>query len=267
MKHSIIAICVTMGALSWVPRVLAQDSALIEPGQTLPYTVCIDPASSGNSVSVTSAVYHGSGFHNHDYGGHSSYTSRPTGADAGGYTGSDGCMDAQWWVGSAALGEHLVAGQHRITAFVSGAFNQPYLEITVAENNPQWLQWLPDHPDYQKVGVTSDHQTPFYGTFNAVFQVQQISSEFRSQTGLIPCINDMSLPWGGRFDLGPNYGGTWWRSPHGEHMRGLNADIPFSCLGSHRDRYAEIAANHGGNPEGHPLPPATPNHWHLRFQY
>ncbi len=78
-------------------------------------------------------------------------------------------------------------------------------------------------------------------------------------------VNDMSLPSGGRFDLGPRYNGTWWNSPHGEHMWGVNADIPYQYLGGYNQTFLSIAAANGGSGGGPIL--SYSNHYHLRFSY
>jgi murein endopeptidase len=126
-----------------------------------------------------------------------------------------------------------------------------------------YLQWLPDHSSYQKVGPTNEHPTNHYGTFNAIYRIQQICMAFKAETGVTPGVNDISLPWGGRFDLGPSYGGLWWHGPHGSHMWGRNADIPYQYLGTlqQRERFRQIAVEY----EGDPYPES--NHFHLRFAY
>lgn len=72
-------------------------------------------------------------------------------------------------------------------------------------------------------------------------------------------MNDMSLPWGGIFDLGLSYGGWWWNPPHQTHIFGVNADMPFQYLGTstQRERFRTIALDLGASvyTEG--------NHYHL----
>ena len=52
-----------------------------------------------------------------------------------------------------------------------------------------------------------------------VAKMQVIAQQYRQQTGHRLCVNDMSLNWGGVFDLGPNYkpGYHFWNPPHAEH--------------------------------------------------
>jgi murein endopeptidase len=116
------------------------------------------------------------------------------------------------------------------------------------------------------------HQVNFYGTVNVIYQIQQIAFAWKAETGLTHAVNDISLPMGGVFDLGPIYGGCpFWRPTrpgetncgHQTHMLGFNADIPCSSLGTlqQRERYRQIAVERQANPL------AEGNHFHLRFSY
>jgi hypothetical protein len=127
-----------------------------------------------------------------------------------------------------------------------------------------YLVALPDHPDYFKTGAQPEHPDGWWGTSNAVSRIGQIAAQFRQETGLRTGVNDMSLQWGGRFDLGPRYGGLWWKGPHDEHMLGRNADIPYAFLGTpeQREQFRVIANANGGNPL-----PEGGTHYHLRFTY
>ena len=165
------------------------------PGDVLSYRVCIDPPDTA-PVTVISNVYHGSGFHDHDS---PPDPNRPTGTNASGYTDPAGCRDGQWKVSSNPEYSY-VAGNYRITAYVQGAWNEPYLDITVAVHSP-WLQWLPNHSAYRKEGTTPQHQVNFYGTVNVIYQIQQIAFAWKAETGLTHAVNDISLPMGGVFDL------------------------------------------------------------------
>lgn len=49
-----------------------------------------------------------------------------------------------------------------------------------------------------------------------------IGTEFRRQTGFALRVNDMSLAWGGLFEIGND-----WQPPHGAHREGENADIEY----------------------------------------
>jgi hypothetical protein len=123
------------------------------------------------------------------------------------------------------------------------------------------MQNLPPHYAYQLKGQTSSHPNNHYGSFNAVYSIQQICIQFYNETNLRADVNDMSLPWGGMFDIGPPYG-SYWHTPHGTHMAGLNVDMPFQYLGTlqQRARFRQIADAWQGNSEIH-----DGNHYHLSF--
>ncbi|MBI4654020.1 MAG: hypothetical protein HY752_03400 [Nitrospirae bacterium] len=53
-------------------------------------------------------------------------------------------------------------------------------------------------------------------------------------------INDMSLVWGGLFDIGPPIG-FFWSPPHKSHRKGTSVDI---------DRCAKSAVSENPNPQG-----------------
>ncbi len=82
----------------------------------------------------------------------------------------------------------------------------------------------------------------------------------------------MSLPWGGTFDLGPNYGGSWWNPPHSEHTLGLSVDIPFQYIDPYRADFLQQATYYGGgdgcSPDGRFCGTYIEGtHYHLRLKY
>lgn len=124
----------------------------------------------------------------------------------------------------------------------------------------QNLLEMPNSPYYSKEGVTPWHPYSFFGTYYAGGQIIAIAETFQRLTGKRPGLNDMSLPWGGRFDLGPPYGSEW-HAPHDEHMLGLNADFPFRYIDPERETFRRIATALGGRPFVHP------DHYHLHFPF
>lgn len=113
------------------------------------------------------------------------------------------------------------------------------------------LHLLPGSADFVKVGGTCEHHGPsdnlslpsectspdnnHWGTNNLISLVRQISQAYKAMPdifGTVIRVNDMSLGdngkgFGGRFDLG----GQWGASPHHTvqfgHASGRAADIPF----------------------------------------
>lgn len=130
------------------------------------------------------------------------------------------------------------------------------------------LYELPTANFFNKEGALPAHPLNHWGTWNAVGGVLSITEEFNRTTGITPHVNDLSLPWGGRYDIGPPKG-AWWGPPHHEHIWGTNADIPYSKLDPHKETFRLIAEWYGGNPHPSCLVKAEPNDiptcWHLRF--
>ncbi|MFZ5928627.1 MAG: hypothetical protein ACOYX1_14410 [Acidobacteriota bacterium] len=87
-----------------------------------------------------------------------------------------------------------------------------YFIVYVRVFGPELME-LPNYHVYKKVGSKWAHPLSHWATFATVYRIQQICEEFFNRTGITAGINDISLPWGGRFDLGPEYDGLWWASP------------------------------------------------------
>lgn len=158
---------------------------------------------------------------------------------AGSTTGPDGCAQGVYYATD-------VAGEYRVeaSAFPSGGYVFDYFIVYVRVFAPELME-LPNYHVYRKVGSKWAHPLSHWGTFATVYRIQQICEEFFNRTGIAAGINDISLPWGGRFDLGPDeeYRGVWWGPPHHEHMWGRNVDVSYSYLrdSSQTEIFAEIA--------------------------
>ncbi len=83
-------------------------------------------------------------------------------------------------------------------------------------------------------------------------------------------VNDMSLPLGGLFDIGPPYG-QYWHPPHGDHRTGRAADIqqepfPLHCeitAPSQQELYDIIKKFHLHVYKEGPSCDGAPRHWHV----
>lgn len=195
-----------------------------------------------------------SGYHNHT-GGRPKGTANPSGAS----TDFSGCARSTFSV------PQQISGNYTVTASGGGFSGSVSIAVYYRQYEQYYLDALPPYYSYQLVGETGSHPTNHYGTFSAVVRVQEICTEFYNATGgLRAGVNDMSLPLGGLFDIGPP-NGNFWQSPHTLHRRGLNADMPFQYLGTleQREMFRQIASAKNGSPEAHP--PNAPNHWHLGF--
>jgi len=109
------------------------------------------------------------------------------------------------------------------------------------------LQLLALGTKYEKVGGTCQHHGPrddtlyqncrtpdnnHWGTGRLSAAIQRIAVAYDSlHPGIRLRINDMSLPYGGLFDVNGN-----WRPDHSEHRIGINADIGYEGLNNQNQR-------------------------------
>lgn len=76
--------------------------------------------------------------------------------------------------------------------------------------------------DYSLVGSTPSHPSNHYATADTIASLTSLAKEWREKCskGRLLQYNDMSLIWGGLFDVNAN-----WKTPHVEHRKGLNLDL------------------------------------------
>ena len=77
---------------------------------------------------------------------------------------------------------------------------------------------------YVNIGWTSTHPWGnHYGTLNTIYGIQDTSNQYHAEFPQYPinAINDMSLVYGGLFDVGPSK----WNTPHDNHRYGTSVDI------------------------------------------
>jgi len=68
--------------------------------------------------------------------------------------------------------------------------------------------------------VEPEHPAAFYGRPELIEKVRRLAEAFRERWGAILTITDMSLPWGGLFDVDET-----WTPPHTRHRNGRSVDI------------------------------------------
>ncbi len=147
-----------------------------------------------------------------DCGGHSHDGGRPVGRflDAGGADLGSTTNGATGPVGEALTLSYRADAFGGMDTLRASAFFQPDLfdtqRLTVRVPN---LQLLPNSADYVKIGGTPGHLGPplsvtdnnHYGTATLIAAIQTISAEHRWTFTQLLQINDMSLPYGGGFDI------------------------------------------------------------------
>ncbi|CUS81187.1 hypothetical protein JGI20_00685 [Candidatus Kryptobacter tengchongensis] len=143
------------------------------------------------------------------------------------------------------------------------------------------LVLLPESPYYKKVGGTCEHhgphtpwrepptppecQQPDHNHYIApltYLRLSRVCHLYYSITSHRLCINDISLPFGGLFDIDGN-----WRRPHGSHRMGVDIDIATrvvneqgQVVGDVDRRLLEILVErYGGRIQN------EVNHYHIRM--
>jgi hypothetical protein len=116
------------------------------------------------------------------------------------------------------------------------------------------LESLGPGTNYELVGATPQHTDNHYGTpdFNAA--LVKVANAYAKKFGDKVAYNDMSLIFGGLFDISGE-----WHPSHAEHRWGKNCDMALVPVGR-RNALAQILRSNGLTY----LDESDKNHWHLR---
>ena len=118
----------------------------------------------------------------------------------------------------------------------------------------QGLQDLGPNAAYVLVGDKPWHPSNHWGTSSFVAKLRHAAALYNMKYGSKLEINDLSLEWGGLFDINQD-----WSHPHREHRIGVSADVRLVPPGR-RDDFALILQQAGI--VGPIL--REPSHWHIR---
>lgn len=189
--------------------------------------------------------------------------SRPIGklARTSGTTGSDGCF-------STTYSSSHISGYVGVDGTILG--------LSVGEDifvRVDGLFSLGSGPDHVLIGQTSSHPDNHYGTASANTGLLLIASAYRSEfypSGQIPedekvAYNDMSLAFGGKFDLFNRWEST--NSQHGEHREGINCDTRSNNIPTPRWARLNQIFRDNGSTRTHDETGTQAPHWHLRFEF
>lgn len=137
------------------------------------------------------------------------------------------------------------------------------------------LVLLGEGENYHLIGQTTAHPVNHYATQQAVAAHTLIANDYKAQfygNNPIPendklAYNDMSLVWGGKFDLAKKWSAS---GAHAEHREGINTDVRCCTNPGNvpRNRWValnEIFRNRGSNRTNDETGGNAP-HWHLRFE-
>ena len=222
--------------------------------------VCISPARA--NVEVTLKLVLRTEFKN--FGGHIDSRhigKRPLGrlSRTRGRTGSNGCFSAKYYPSHISSTVGIDAEVTRFT----GSNN-----VFVGLDN---LVGMIEQDNYRFIGTTTSHPKNHFGTVRTVTGLGRIAQDYNNEyyNGGIPPLsekiayNDMSLAFGGKFDLDRKWLNS---SSHHEHREGINCDvrsrnIPLNRRAKLNDFFRERGSNRTKDETRSRAP-----HWHLRFE-
>jgi hypothetical protein len=154
-------------------------------------------------------------------GGHDHYENRPAGdfQQNNGQTDENGEFRTFYFASEIGGIERIIAsgGEIRdsadLTVRVPDLYLLPESDYYVKYGTPYYAQFHHTPPSY------SDDHT-HWGKEELINAIYTIAWNYVLRGGEIIYVNDMSLPYGGLFDIQGN-----WRPPHKTHRTGRNADI------------------------------------------
>jgi hypothetical protein len=180
---------------------------------------------SGIPVQLSAKGVEGTGGHDHD-------GSRPAGtfSVSSGATDDDGKFVSTYTASEFGGIERIIATAAGVTDSVADTVKVDGL-IELAGGTSYELVGTPD--SYKNTNdlcrestPTSLHYSNHYSAPALVSAVRNIATSYNLlHPGVKLRINDMSLVWGGLFDIDNH-----WKAPHAEHRVGINADIGFTGI-------------------------------------
>lgn len=124
-----------------------------------------------------------------------------------------------------------VSGTERIIAEILDGGNIISSAAGTVDVKVPDLQPLGGFISYQLTGARDAHPANHYGTASTVTNIGRVADAFYIANGELLGINDMSLVWGGLFDIGPPpSSNVFWYTPHTSHRKGTSVDIDLCAL-------------------------------------
>jgi hypothetical protein len=199
---------------------------------------------------LTLAAYPNGGGHDHHDSG------RPKGEydRYEGSTGSDG------WQFQVTYTAPEVSGTVETRGTCTSQYGICYGGTFTTDVKIAGLAPMPNGLNYDLVGswgmpgVSSQHASNHHAAPSFIGKLVYLADLYHLQYGARLAYNDISLQWGGLFDIGNN-----WRPDHWEHRKGISADVAFVPENRRRDFFQFLRdAKIAGKITTH----AT--HWHVR---
>lgn len=156
-------------------------------------------------------------------GGHNHNGNRPKGTldhDTIIIPGSTSIVESVKYTSSEVAGEEKVIAEVNVKKVGEAII---YVKVTDLYSMPGG--------NYRFTGQRTAHPDNHYGRYYTVVNTRLLSEKFYKWFIAMLGINDMSLKWGGLFDIGPP-DGSFWSPPHSSHRKGTSVDIDRQALGS-----------------------------------
>lgn len=121
------------------------------------------------------------------------------------------------------------------------------------------LNQIGNSSNYHLIGSNPMHPSNHWGSQGTIAAINSIAAEYKAQTGDRLYINDMSLKWGGLFDISGKYSPS-----HHEHRDGRQVDIAATKTTlRHEEKFLKILRKYTSNYilEGS----GRSRHYHVRF--
>jgi len=222
-------------------------------GNTTTVTVQTNPFVSGKTVTLQDVRLANTGGHlNHPL---------PNSNVSGTFSPSSGTTDSQGKFQSTYTAKEF-GGEYQIRATIEGTpVTGPVTLIALVAG----LQMLGAGANYSHVGtIPGIHEQNWFGTSTTLNGLVATADAFASQYPGTPVpYNDISLPWGGKFD--GNAGN--WTGGHDQHRVGRNADTnPCGWSQDRKDALWTFFGNRDvGNASGRLDECGTNNCWHITW--
>lgn len=140
-------------------------------------------------------------------------------------------------------------------------------DIYVAYND--LVELVPSPTWWVLIGATTYHPINHFGTLSTIVGIQNVAAQYKFEYPSydVIAINDISLPYGGIFDLNRN-----WAGPHYNHSRGKSVDIrgnglPNSVvqISSVQQRFMQICQIRGATLVLHESQGTNNEHFHCQW--
>ena len=100
------------------------------------------------------------------------------------------------------------------------------------------FELLKDGEHYNLVGKTTTHPVNHYSTKGTIEKLKKLADLANADSSYILQYNDISLKYGGPFDISKTY---LWNTPHNTHREGTNVDMrPWSADAKKKDNGCKI---------------------------